>query len=73
MFRFVKLFDQVLLSEESLVSEFKISQPLGKSDHVTIVTDLNICKRDGSHCPTTSGSSRKGSNAIFLGKSTYEK
>ena len=23
--------------------------------------------------PTTSGSSRKGSNAIFLGKSTYEK
>ena len=42
--------DQVLLSEESLVSEFKISQPLGKSDHVTIVTDLNICKRDGSHC-----------------------
>ena len=42
--------DQVLLSEESLVSEFKISQPLVKSDHVTIVTDLNIYKRDGSHC-----------------------
>ena len=26
-----------------------------------------------SFFPTTSGSSRKGSNAIFLGKSTYEK
>ena len=31
-------------------SEFKISQPLGKSEHVTIITDLNIFKRDGSHC-----------------------
>ena len=34
--------DQVFSSEESLITEFNIFSPLGKSDHVSIIVDLNI-------------------------------
>ena len=38
------LLDQVLFSEESLISDFRLGPPIGKSDHMTIFVELNIFK-----------------------------
>ena len=41
--------DQVFCSDESLISDFEINPPLGKSDHVTIIVDLNTYKPNIVH------------------------
>ena len=41
--------DQVFSSEESLITEFNIFSPLGKSDHVNIIVDLNIFQPEQCH------------------------
>ena len=38
--------DQIFCTDESLISKFQINQPLGKSDHVSIVIDLNLFQPD---------------------------
>ncbi len=40
------LLDQVLYTDESLVNEFTIGPPLGKSDHVSILVELNVCRHE---------------------------
>ena len=42
--------DQIFCTEESLVSEFSIGGPLGKSDHVSVITDLNVSIPNNTHC-----------------------
>ena len=42
--------DQIFVSEESLISEFNIKGPLGKSDHVSMILDLNVAPPKKSHC-----------------------
>ena len=37
------LLDQVLCTEESLINDFEIGPPLGKSDHVSLIFELNMC------------------------------
>ena len=41
--------DQVFSSDDSLITDFNLFSPLGKSDHVSIIVDLNIFKVDQSH------------------------
>ena len=41
--------DQVFSSEESLITEFNIFSPLGKSDHVYIIVDFNIFQPEQCH------------------------
>ena len=36
------LLDQLIFTDESLVNEFKLGPHLGKSDHVTLRTELNV-------------------------------
>ena len=42
--------DQVFYTDDSLISEFKINNPLGKSDHVSIVIELNVFSPDKPRC-----------------------
>ena len=35
---------------DQIFCEFQINQPLGKSDHVSIVIDLNLFQPDKKHC-----------------------
>ena len=44
------IIDQIFCTDSSLESEFKINNPLGKSDHVSIIVDLNLSQPDRSHC-----------------------
>ena len=41
--------DQVFSSEKSLITEFNILSPLGKSDHVSIIVDLHIFQPEKCH------------------------
>ena len=41
--------DQVFLSEESLVNEFNLYSPLGKSDHVSMIVELGLVKINQCH------------------------
>ncbi len=43
------LLDQVLCTEDALIRDFSIGPPLGRSDHVSIIVELNMFG-DGSHC-----------------------
>ena len=42
--------DQIFCSNDSLISEFEICQPLGKSDHVSIIVDLNLFEAENKRC-----------------------
>ena len=42
--------DQIFLSADSLISEFSIFSPLGKSDHVSIISELNLFVPSNDHC-----------------------
>ena len=45
------LLDQILCTEDSLINDFVIGPPLGKSDHVSIIMELNVaneCYNDTS-------------------------
>ena len=40
------LLDQVLYSDESLINKFTIGSPLGNSDHVSIIVEMNVFGHD---------------------------